>query len=148
MADKTKVQEQLKEITEQLEQGIKEVFESGRYQEYLDVMSRFHNYSVNNQMLIAMQKPEATLVAGFDAWKKKFGRHVMKGEHGISIIAPNPIEVKEEVEKIDPVTGKPVLDEHGQPVLEEKETTQMTFRIVPVFDLSQTEGKELPELTV
>ena len=148
MADNNKVQEQLKEITERLEQGIKEVFENGTYREYLDVMSRFHNYSANNTMLIAMQKPEATFVAGFDAWKTKFGRHVMKGEKAISIIAPNPIKATEELEKLDPVTGEPVLDELGRPVLEMVETTQMTFRVAKVFDVSQTDGRELPDFVI
>lgn len=148
MADNKRVQEQLKEITNQLERGIKEVFENRGYQDYLDVMSRFHNYSVNNTMLIAMQKPDATLVAGFDAWKTKFGRHVKKGEKAISIIAPNPIKATEEVEKLNPETGEPVLDTLGQPVLETVETTQMTFRVAKIFDVSQTDGKELPELII
>ena len=148
MADNKKMQEQLKEITDQLEQGIKEVFESGTYQEYLDVMSRFHNYSANNSMLIAMQNPDATFVAGFDAWKTKFGRYVKRGERAISIIAPNPVKIKEEVEKLDPVTREPVLNGLGQPILEEVETTQMTFRVAKVFDVSQTEGRELPDFVM
>lgn len=148
MADNSKVQKQLKIITEHLEQGIKDVFENGGYQKYLDVMSRFHNYSINNTMLIAMQKPDATLVAGYNAWKTKFGRYVKKDEHGISIIAPNPIKIVEEKEKLDPITKKPILNKSGQPMREEVETTQMTFRVIKVFDVSQTEGRELPVFAI
>lgn len=148
MADNDKVQKQLKEITDRLEQGIKDVFEKSSYQEYLDVMSCFHNYSANNTMLIAMQNPNATLVAGFDAWKTRFGRHVRKGEKAISIIAPNPIKVKEDVEKLDPTTSEPILDKFGQPVLETVETTQMTFQVAKVFDVSQTAGRELPDFMI
>lgn len=142
------MKEQLQEITERLEQGIKEVFESEKYKEYLNTMSKFYNYSFNNTMLIAMQKPEATLVAGFNAWKEKFDRHVIKGEKGIRIIAPAPIKRREEVEKIDPVTEEPVIDDNGKPVMEVIETTTRAFKVIPVFDVSQTDGKPLPELTV
>ena len=148
MADNNKIQEQLKEITEKLEQGIKEVFESDKYKEYLNTMSKFYNYSFNNTMLIAMQKPDATLIAGFNAWKDKFDRHVLKGEKGIRIIAPAPIRMKEEVEKIDPDTQEPVLDEKGNPVMEEVEITTPAYKVISVFDVSQTEGKELPDITV
>lgn len=147
MADK-KMQDQLTTITNQLEQGVKDLFESGRYQGYLDVMSRFHRYSFNNTLLIAMQKPDATLVAGYEAWKQKFGRHVRKGEKGISIIAPSPFKIKEEVEKINPKTKEPILDASGQPIMEMVETTRMTFRVAKVFDVSQTEGRELPNIGV
>lgn len=148
MADNNRIQEQLKEITEKLEQGIKEVFESEKYKEYLNTMSKFYNYSFNNTMLIAMQKPDATLVAGYNAWIAKFGRHVIKGEKGIQIIAPAPIKIKEEVEKLDPVTQEPQLDEKGQPIVEEVEITKPAYKVTSVFDVSQTEGRELPEITV
>ncbi|NCB92427.1 MAG: DUF3849 domain-containing protein [Clostridia bacterium] len=140
--------QQMKEITERLEQGVAELFTSERYTEYLQTMSQFHNYSFNNTLLIAMQKPEATLVAGFQAWQKKFERHVKRGEKGIQIIAPAPIKEKEEVEKIDPVTREPVLKENGQPETEVMEIVIPRFRITTVFDVSQTEGKPLPELGV
>ena len=148
MADNNKMKEQLQEITERLEQGIKEVFESEKYKEYLNTMSKFYNYSFNNTMLIAMQKPDATLVAGFNAWREKFDRHVLKGEKGIRIIAPAPIKRREEMEKIDPVTEEPVIDDNGKPVMEVVETTTRAFKVIPVFDVSQTDGKPLPELAV
>ena len=109
-----KQDKQLQEITRNLEQGVKDMLTSENYTEYLKVMSQFHDYSFNNTMLIAMQKPEATLVAGYQAWQKKFERHVKKGEKGIQIIAPAPIREKEEVEKIDPFTNEPALKENGQ----------------------------------
>ena len=140
--------EKLKEITDRLEQGITELFESERYKEYLRVMSKFHNYSFNNTLLIAMQKPDASLVAGFSAWKNNFGRNVMKGQKGIKIIAPSPYKVKQEMKKIDPHTGKPVIGKDGKPVTEEKEITIPAYKVVSVFDVSQTEGKELPDLAV
>lgn len=148
MADSSKVREQLKEITDRLEQGILEVFESEKYKEYLNTMSKFYNYSFNNTMLIAMQKPDATLIAGYNAWQNKFERHVMRGEKGIRIIAPAPIVKKEELEKLDPVTQEPVIDEHGNPVMEEVEIRMPNFKVISVFDVSQTEGKELPDLAV
>ncbi len=148
MAENNKTKEQLKEITDKLEQGIQEVFESEKYKEYLNTMSKFYNYSFNNTMLIAMQKPDATLIAGYNAWKDKFDRHVLKGEKGIRIIAPAPIRRKEEVEKIDPDTQEPVIDALGKPVMEVIETTTRAFKVIPVFDVSQTDGKPLPELTV
>ena len=113
--------EKLKEITDRLEQGITELFDSERYKEYLRVMSKFHNYSFNNTLLIAMQKPDASLVAGFSAWKNNFGRNVMKGQKGIKIIAPSPFKIRQKVEKIDPHTQKPIIDKDGKPVTEEKE---------------------------
>ena len=140
--------EKLKEITDRLEQGITELFESERYREYLRVMSKFHNYSINNTLLIAMQKPDASLVAGFSAWKNKFGRSVMKGQKGIKIIAPSPFKIKQEMEKIDPHTRKPVIGKDGKPVTEEKEITIPAYKVVSVFDVSQTEGKELPDIAV
>ena len=140
--------EKLKEITDRLEQGITELFESERYREYLQVMSKFHNYSFNNTLLIAMQKPDASLVAGFSAWKNTFKRNVVKGEKGIKIIAPSPFKIKQEVEKIDPQTQKPVIGRDGKPVTEEKEVTIPAYKVVSVFDVSQTEGRELPNIGV
>ena len=138
--------ERLREITEGIEQGIKELFESEKYMRYLSVMSRFHRYSVNNTMLIYMQKPDATLVAGFNKWKNQFERHVKKGEHGITIIAPTPYKKKIEEMKRDPDTHAPILDADGKAVMEEKEIEIPMFRPVKVFDVSQTDGKPLPEL--
>ena len=140
--------EKLKEITDRLEQGITELFDSERYMEYLRVMSKFHNYSFNNTLLIAMQKPDASLVAGFSAWKNNFGRNVMKGQKGIKIIAPSPFKIRQKVEKIDPHTQKPIIDKDGKPVTEEKEIKIPAYKVVSVFDVSQTEGKELPDIAV
>ena len=140
--------EKLKEITDRLEQGIAELFDSERYKEYLRVMSKFHNYSFNNTLLIAMQKPDASLVAGFSAWKNNFGRNVMKGQKGIKIIAPSPFKIRQEVEKIDPHTQKPIIGKDGKPVTEEKEIKIPAYKVVSVFDVSQTEGKELPDIAV
>ena len=147
MADKPTNRERLQEITAGIEQGIKELFESEKYMRYLSVMSRFHRYSVNNTMLIYMQKPEATLVAGFNKWKNQFARHVKKGEHGITIIAPTPYKKKIEEMKRDPDTHAPILDADGKAVMEEKEIEIPMFRPVKVFDVSQTDGKPLPELS-
>ena len=138
--------ERLREITDGIEQGIKELFESEKYMCYLSVMSRFHRYSVNNTMLIYMQKPDATLVAGYNKWKDQFERHVKKGEHGITIIAPTPYKKKIEEQKLDPDTKAPILDKDGKIVTEEKEIEIPMFRPVKVFDVSQTDGKPLPEL--
>ncbi len=140
--------EKLKEITDRLEQGITELFDSERYREYLKVMSKFHNYSFRNTVLIAMQKPDASLVAGFSAWKNNFERNVMKGQKGIKIIAPSPYKIKQEMQKIDPHTQKPVIGKDGKPVTEEKEVTIPAYKVVSVFDVSQTEGKELPDIAV
>ena len=140
--------EKLKEITDRLEQGITELFDSERYKEYLRVMSKFHNYSFNNTLLIAMQKPDASLIAGFTSWKNQFQRNVKKGEKGIKIIAPSPFKIKQETEKIDPQTQKPVIGRDGKPVTEEKEITIPAYKVVSVFDVSQTEGKELPDIAV
>ena len=140
--------DKLKEITDRLEQGIKELFDCDRYKEYLRVMSKFHNYSFNNTLLIAMQKPDASLVAGFQSWKNNFKRNVVKGEKGIKILAPSPFKIKQEMEKIDPATQKPVIGADGKPVKEEKEITIPAFKVVSVFDVSQTEGKELPDIAV
>ena len=140
--------DKLKEITDRLEQGIMELFDSDRYKEYLRVMSKFHNYSFNNTLLIAMQKPDASLVAGFQSWKNNFKRNVVKGEKGIKILAPSPFKIKQEMEKIDPATQEPVIGVDGKPVKEEKEITIPAFKVVSVFDVSQTEGKELPDIAV
>ena len=147
MADKPTNRERLQEITAGIEQGIKELFESEKYMRYLSVMSKFHRYSVNNTMLIYMQKPEATLVAGFNKWKNQFARHVKKGEHGITIIAPTPYKKNIEEMKRDPDTHAPILDADGKAVMEEKEIEIPMFRPVKVFDVSQTDGKPLPELS-
>ena len=138
----------LKEITERLEQGVKEIFTSERYTEYLDTMSKFHNYSFNNTLLITMQKPDATLVAGYQAWQKKFNRHVKRGEKGIQIIAPTPVKEKQEIEKIDPDTQEPIIGEDGQPETEIVEMVIPKFRVATVFDVSQTEGEPIAELDV
>ena len=144
MSEKQKV----KEITDKLEAGLKEFFESEKYKSYLSTMSKFHNYSFNNTLLIAMQKPEATLVAGYQAWQKNFERHVNKGEKAIRILAPAPYKIKEERDKLDPVTGEMMFDENGMPQKEETEVTIPAFRAVSVFDVSQTDGKPIPELEV
>ena len=140
--------DRLKEITDRLEQGILEVFESERYKEYLRVMSKFHHYSFNNTMLIALQKPDASLIAGFSAWKNTHGRTVKKGEKGIRIIAPAPFKVKQEMEKLDPKTNMPLVGADGNAIIEEKEITIPAYKVVSVFDVSQTEGKELPSIGV
>ena len=140
--------EKLKEITDRLEQGIAELFDSERYREYLKVMSKFHNYSFRNTVLIAMQKPDASLLAGFSAWKNNFERNVMRGQKGIKIIAPSPYKIKQEMQKIDPHTQKPIIGKDGKPVTEEKEITIPAYKVVSVFDVSQTEGKELPDIAV
>ena len=146
MAESKTEKQKVQEITEKLEQGIKELFESEKYKTYLNTMSKFHNYSFNNTMLIAMQKPDATLVAGFKAWQKNFDRHVKKGEKGIRILAPAPYKIKEERDKIDPVTQELLLDKDGNPQKEEVEITIPAFRAVSVFDVAQTDGKPIPEL--
>ena len=152
MADKNTVymseKQKVKEITDKLEAGLKELFESEKYKSYLSTMSKFHNYSFNNTLLIAMQKPEATLVAGYQAWQKNFERHVNKGEKAIRILAPAPYKIKEERDKLDPVTGEMMFDENGMPQKEETEVTIPAFRAVSVFDVSQTDGKPIPELEV
>ena len=146
MAEKPTNRERLREITEGIEQGIKELFESEKYMRYLSVMSRFHRYSVNNTMLIYMQRPDATLVAGYNKWKNQFERHVKRGEHGITIIAPTPYKKKIEEQKLDPDTKAPMLDKDGKVIMEEREVEIPMFRPVKVFDVSQTDGKPLPEL--
>ena len=140
--------ERMKEITDRLEAGIQALFESEQYKAYLTAMSKFHNYSFNNTLLIAMQKPDASLVAGFGKWRDDFERHVKKGEKGIKILAPSPYKVKKQMEKIDPSTQKPVIGADGKPVTEEREIEIPAFRVVTVFDVSQTEGKEIPDIAV
>ena len=141
MADKNTVymseKQKVKEITDKLEAGLKELFESEKYKSYLSTMSKFHNYSFNN-----------TLVAGYQAWQKNFERHVNKGEKAIRILAPAPYKIKEERDKLDPVTGEMMFDENGMPQKEETEVTIPAFRAVSVFDVSQTDGKPIPELEV
>lgn len=140
--------QQVREITDKLEQGIKELFESERFKEYLRTMSKFYNYSFNNTLLIAMQKPEATYVAGYTSWQRNFDRQVMKGEKGIKILAPAPYKAQEEREKIDPLTKKPMIDADGKAVTETVEVLRPAFKVVSVFDVSQTDGKELPDIVV
>ena len=134
--------QQVREITDKLEQGIKELFESERFKEYLRTMSKFYNYSFNNTLLIAMQKPEATYVAGYTSWQRNFDRQVMKGEKGIKILAPAPYKAQEEREKIDPATQKPVIGADGNAVTETVEVLRPAFKVVSVFDVSQTDGKK------
>ena len=146
MADERTEKQKVQEITDKLEEGLKELFESEKYKAYLSTMSKFHNYSFNNTLLIAMQKPEATLVAGYKAWQKNFERHVNKGEKAIRILAPASYKIKEERDKLDPVTGEMMFDENGMPQKEQVEVTIPAFRAVSVFDVSQTDGKPISEL--
>ncbi len=141
-------QEKIKQITDKLEQGVHQIFESDNYRAYLSTMAKFHSYSLNNTILIAMQKPGATLVAGYTAWQKDHDRHVKKGEKGIQIIAPSPYKVKQERDALDPKTGKPQMDAHGNPLKEIIEVERPAFKVATVFDISQTEGKELPSIGV
>ena len=134
--------EQIKELTDRLEEGVRDVFESGRYEEYLRVMSKFHHYSYRNILLIQMQKPDATRVAGYEAWKKKFGRQVNKGEKAIKILAPAPYKTKKEMEVIDQKTNKPMKRPDGSTVTEEVEVTIPAFRVANVFDIAQTSGSK------
>ena len=147
MSEKQSNKERIKEITAGIEKGIMELFESDRYRNYLTTMSRFHRYSLNNVMLIHAQRPNATLVAGFSKWKNSFGRHVKKGEKGIQILAPTPYKIKVDKEKLDPDTKLPMLDDEGKPITEEKEVTIPMFKVVSVFDVSQTDGKPLPQIS-
>ena len=146
MAEKQTSKDRMREIVDSIENGIKELFESDKYQQYLSTMSRFHRYSVNNTMLIYMQRPDATHVAGFNKWRDQFGRNVLKGEKGIRIIAPTPYKKKIEEIKTDPETNAPVLDADGKAIIEEKEIRIPMFKVVSVFDVSQTAGKPLPQL--
>ena len=146
MAEKQSNKDRLKEITDNIEKGIQELFQSEKYRQYLRTMIRFHKYSVNNTMLIYMQKPDATVVAGFNKWRDQFGRNVLKGEKGIKIIAPTPYKKKIEEAKLDPDTKLPMLDADGKAIMEEKEIKIPMYKPVTVFDVSQTEGKPLPQL--
>ena len=141
-------QEKIRQITDKLEQGVHQIFESDNYKAYLSTMAKFHSYSLNNTILIAMQKPGATLVAGYTAWQKDHDRHVKKGEKGIQIIAPSPYKVKQERDALDPKTGKPQMDAQGNPLKEIIEVERPAFKVATVFDISQTEGKELPSIGV
>jgi len=141
-------QEKIRQITDKLEQGVHQIFESDNYRAYLSTMAKFHSYSLNNTILIAMQKPGATLVAGYSAWQKDHDRHVKKGEKGIQIIAPSPYKVKQERDALDPKTGKPQMDAQGNPLKEIIEVERPAFKVATVFDISQTEGKELPSIGV
>ena len=146
MPEKQNNKERIREITDSIEKGIQELFQSDKFANYLKTMSRFHNYSVNNTMLIFMQKPDSTLVAGFNTWRDKFERNVIKGEKGIKIIAPTPYKKRIEQEKRDPDTNMPLRDSDGNVIMEEKEISIPMFKPVTVFDVSQTEGKPLPQL--
>jgi antirestriction protein ArdC len=146
MAENNTEKQRVQELTDKLEQGLQDLFNSDSYCNYLSTMSKFHNYSFNNTLLIAMQKPDATLVAGYKAWQKNFERHVNKGEKAIRILAPAPYKIKEERDKIDPVTQELLLDKDGNPQKEEVEITIPAFRAVSVFDVAQTDGKPIPEL--
>lgn len=138
--------EKVKEITDKLERGIKDLFESDKYKNYLKTMSRFHNYSFSNSLLIAIQKPDATYVAGYTSWEKNFDRHVQKGQKGIRILAPSPYKIKKDVDMIDPSTHRPVLGRDGKPLREMIEVTVPAYKVTTVFDISQTEGRDLPEI--
>ena len=148
MAKEGKPNDRLREITDRLEQGIQDLFNSEKYAAYLQTMSKFYNYSFNNTLLIAMQRPDATLIAGYNAWQNKFKRHVKRGEHGIKILAPCPVKRQVETEKIDPVTQRPAIGPDGKPVTETMEVITPAFKVVTVFDVSQTEGEPLPALGV
>lgn len=147
MAEKTQY-DRVKEITDQLEAGIENLFNSDQYKQWLTTMSRFHDYSLNNTLLIAMQKPDATLVAGYTTWKNQFGRQVNKGEKGIRILAPTPYKKKVEVDKTDPNTGEILKNPDGSNQKEIQEVLRPAFKVVSVFDVSQTDGRELPSLGV
>ena len=146
MADNNKIREEVQALTERLETGIQDLYASEKYAAYLDTLARFHNYSTRNTMLIHLQMPEATQVAGFNKWKNEFERHVMKGQKGIRIFAPSPYIIKQEMEKLDPNTQAPLLDVDGKPVVEEVDVTIPSFKAISVFDVSQTDGKPLPSL--
>ena len=137
--------ERMKEITDRLETGIQELFESERYKAYLTTMSKFHSYSFNNTLLIAMQGGQ--LVAGYNKWRDDFHRNVKKGEKAIKILAPAPFKAKKEVQKLD-AQGRPVMGKDGKPVTEVQEIQVPAFKIVSVFDVSQTEGEPLPSIGV
>ncbi len=142
------MKEKVSELVGKLEDGLKEIFDSDKYKNYLNTMAKFHNYSVNNTLLINQQKPDATLVAGFDSWARNFGRHVKKGERGIKIIAPAPYMVKKEKQLVDPKTGEKLFNPDGTPKTTEVEVKIPVFKVSYVYDISQTYGKDLPTLGV
>ena len=139
--------ERIKEIVAGIEDGIQKLFQSEKYFDYLRTMSRFHSYSVNNTVLIHLQMPNASVVAGFNQWKNRFGRHVKKGEKGLTIIAPTPFKKKVEEMKLDPDTNEPMYDADGKLIMEERMIEIPMFKPVKVFDVSQTDGKPLPQLS-
>lgn len=146
--DREKARDDVKSLLSKLEDGLKAVFDSDNYKNYLNTMSKFHNYSINNTLLINQQKPDATLVAGFNSWAHNFERHVKKGEKGIKIIAPAPYYIKKEKQVIDPKTGEGVLNPDGTPKMAEVEVKIPAFKVSYVYDVSQTYGKDLPTLGV
>ena len=146
--DSKSMKDQLREITDRLEAGFEEIFTSENYKNYLSTMAKFHKYSFNNTLLIALQNPEATLVAGYDAWKRKFHRQVKKGEKSIKIIAPMTFRRDMEVEKVDPATQEIVIGADGQPEKETKQVSYQRFKVSSVFDISQTFGEPIPSLEV
>ena len=145
---KPNVRERVQEIVAGIEVGIRNLFESGEFQEYLRVMSKFHRYSLNNKILIFIQHPTATYCAGFQQWKEKFGRHVKKGEKGITILAPTPYKKTIQEQILDPVTQMPKLDANGQPETRERAVSIPFYKPVKIFALDQTEGKPLPQISV
>lgn len=139
---------EIEKITKELDEQVGKIFDSENYKKYLKTMSKFHNYSFNNTLLIALQRPDASLVAGFNAWKNNFHRNVKRGEKGIKILAPAPVKKEREVEMLDPVTNKRVLDEHGNPKMETVQVTIPLYKVAYVYDVAQTEGEDLPSLGV
>lgn len=133
-------------VNRQIDAGVQQLFAQGRYDGYLRTMATFHTYSANNALLIALQKPDASFVAGFSAWEREYERHPARNEKSIKILAPKPFTIKKQVQKTDPKTHNPILDSNGKPVLEEKEIVIPKYKVVSVFDVSQTDGKELPTL--
>ena len=146
MAEKQTNKDRMREIVDSIENGIKELFESDKYRKYLATMSRFHRYSVNNTMLIYMQRPDATHVAGFNKWRDQFGRNVLKGEKGIRIIAPTPYKKKVEEIKTDPETNAPVLDADGKAIIEEKESESLCSRWYPSLMCHRLRESPCPSL--
>lgn len=135
-----------KELIERLESGVIQLYSSDNYSNYLKTMSKFHNYSFSNSLLITLQNPSATYVAGFNSWKNNFKRSVNKGEKGIQILAPAPYKTTIEMQKIDPETKKPVIGKDGSPITEMVQITKPYFKAVYVFDISQTTGEPLPSI--
>ena len=140
--------ERLAELTDRLENGIRDLYASGRYAEYLAAMSKFHRYSFGNALLILLQCPTASTVAGYNTWKKIFGRQVKQGEKGIQILAPCQFTYLVEYQKIDLATGHPLYGKDGKPLTDRQRENATRFKIATVFDVSQTEGQELPNIGV